>query len=199
MRNRKLAKQFNFSVLNGLFPYKFVNKNNLNYIGTVPFQIFFENITKEEFNSYFENYKNNNWNLKLEAIKYCAQGCIALFRVLETFGKYLFDLFQINISNISTIPSLAFKIVRVHYLSNSVVLPVLAGRIFDAISQAYFGGLVDMSVPKNFNKELVSHYDVNGLYPYAMKTFSYPTNLFAHFVGEITKMAEYKDLFKIYF
>lgn len=52
-----------------------------------------------------------------------------------------------------------------------------------------------MYIPKNFDNNLVYHYDVNSLYPHVMKTCKYPTKYFAHFHGDITKMNEYVKLF----
>ena len=42
------------------------------------------------------------------------------------------------------------------------------------------------------------HYDVNGLYPNAMKTNVSPTDIFALFVGDISVMLEYVNLFNTY-
>ena len=131
----KLSKAFNGINIKGIFPYDFVNENNLNYIGNVPDIKYFSNITEDQYKD-LTSMTDNNWNLKNEAIKYCEIECISLFQVLETFGKLIFDLFQINITKISTLPSLVFKIFRVHFLSKSVKLPVLSGKIYDSISQA---------------------------------------------------------------
>lgn len=51
-----------------------------------------------------------------------------------------------------------------------------------------------MFIPKNSKGELIYQYDVNSLYPYSMKTFTYPTALFAHLFGDINQMPEYSDL-----
>lgn len=194
---KDLAEQFKVSTLKGLFPYSFVNRDNLNYVGSVPKFEFFSKINSLDYNSYKQEFVNKKWNLKTEAVKYCEQDCIALYRVLETFGKFIFDLFQLNISSVSTLPSLAFKIYRAHFLPKTINLPVLVGEIYSAISQAYYGGHVDMFIPKMSDPEndLVFHYDVNGLYPNAMKSHCYPTNVFAHFYGDIRQMKEYVDLF----
>ena len=180
--------------MKGIFPYSFVNKDNLNYIGDVPVLDYFDNVSLEDYNNYYKDF-NSNWNLKNEAIKYCELDCISLFQVIETFGKLIFELFQINITNVSTLPSLAFKIFRVHYLPKSVKIPVLAGKIYDDICQAYFGGHVDMYIPSNNKSEKVYHYDVNSLYPYSMVKYNYPTNIIAYFTGNILNMSEFLNLY----
>ena len=68
---RNLAE--NFKVDNKeIFPYKFVNNKEilLDYKGKVPEFNLFTNISEEEYESYSSEYKNNDWNLKTETIKY---------------------------------------------------------------------------------------------------------------------------------
>nr|YP_010691084.1 DNA polymerase [Phellinus igniarius]WBU93185.1 DNA polymerase [Phellinus igniarius] len=195
---RNLAEQFKVDTLKSIFPYNFVTKENLNYVGPIPSLEFFEDVSDLDYNSYLEAFVGKDWNLKTEAVKYCELDCISLYKVIETFGLIIFDWFQINISSVSTLPSLAFKIFRVHFLSKIVTLPVLTGKIYDDIRNAYYGGHVDMYIPTNPKGKLVYHYDVNGLYPYAMKTYECPTNIFAHFIGNIINKSEYADLFQKY-
>lgn len=137
--------------------------------------------------------------MKSESIKYCEIDCIALYEVIEKFYQLIFDKFKVNVSSISTLPSLAFKIFRTRYLSKYDQIPVLVGSVYNNISNAYYGGRVDMYVPSNPKgreaRDLVYHYDVNALYPYVMKNFKYPTELRGHFVGDISQMTEY---FKLY-
>nr|YP_010470524.1 hypothetical protein N4M07_mgp040 [Inonotus hispidus]UVF38012.1 hypothetical protein [Inonotus hispidus] len=145
--------------------------------------------------SYCKNFINKNWNLKNEANKYCDADCIALYQVIETFASFIFDKFQVNISSVSTLLSLAFKIFRTHFLPKELKLPVLRGKIYEAICQAYYGGLVDMFVPTKPKGTKVYPYDINSLYPTAKKDFLYPTKLIAYFRGDIRRMKEYSKLF----
>lgn len=108
----------------------------------------------------------------------------------------IFDKFQINISSVSTLPSLAFKIFRTLFLPKEIKLPVLSGQIYEAISNAYYGGLVDMYIPQNPKGTKVYPYDINGLYPTVMRDFLYPTKIIAYFRGDIRRMAEYNTLFR---
>nr|YP_010714056.1 hypothetical protein P2X57_mgp46 [Fuscoporia gilva]WDD39619.1 hypothetical protein [Fuscoporia gilva] len=59
----KLTKQFKVSTLKSFFPHKYVTKNNLNYIGSVPSYNNFDNISLDDYNNYCLNF-NNNWALK---------------------------------------------------------------------------------------------------------------------------------------
>lgn len=58
----KLCLSFNINDSKLIFPYNFVTRNNLNYTGEVPNIQFFDNISKENYNNYKNNYKN--WNLR---------------------------------------------------------------------------------------------------------------------------------------
>nr|YP_010691070.1 DNA polymerase [Phellinus igniarius]WBU93171.1 DNA polymerase [Phellinus igniarius] len=189
-----LAKTFNVKTLKSVFPHNFVTKNLLGYVGSVPSFRFFDNISLTEYQSYCKNFINNNWSLRNEAVKYCEIDCVALYQVIETFARFIFERFQINISSVSTLPSLALKIFRAHFLPKNIKIPVLTGKIYDDICQAYYGGLVDMYIPTNPDNTVVYEYDMNALYPNAMASNLYPTKLIAYFRGDIRKMTEYAKL-----
>jgi hypothetical protein len=56
---RKLAISFGVDTQKSIFPYNFVNENNLNYIGNVPDIRFFDKITLDEYNNYKTNFNCN--------------------------------------------------------------------------------------------------------------------------------------------
>jgi DNA polymerase type B, organellar and viral len=93
-----------------------------------------------------------------------------LYKVIETFNKFIFELFKLNIHDYPTLPSLAFAIFRLVYLKNAHI-PLVTGQIFKDIQQAYYGGHTDMYIPYG---KYVKGYDVNSLYPSVMK-WSMPT------------------------
>jgi hypothetical protein len=53
---RKLGKAFGVQTLKGVFPYSFVNENNLDYEGSMPDFKYFDNISSLDYNTYIENY-----------------------------------------------------------------------------------------------------------------------------------------------
>jgi hypothetical protein len=56
----KLCKGFNVETVKSIFPFLFVNSNNLNYEGTVPnINYFNNNLSKEEYLKYYEQFDNN--------------------------------------------------------------------------------------------------------------------------------------------
>lgn len=67
--------------------------------------------------------------------------------------------------------------------------------MFEYLNQAFYGGQVDMYKPHILEGKLIYQYDVNSLYPYVMKEFKYPNKYFAHFIGDISNMLEYKNIY----
>lgn len=132
-----------------IFPHNFVKENNLDYVGTVPAYEYFDQskVSLDDYNKYASRFIGLEWSLKTEAIKYCELDCISLFQVIKAFSIKIYDLFKINISRCPTLPSLAFRIFRTHYLNKDIKLPVLINEIFKEIHKSYFGGHVDMYIP----------------------------------------------------
>lgn len=155
-----------FNVLHkGIFPYNFVNKNRLNYIGSTPSYIYYESqISKQNY----ESIKIENWSCKEESLKYLENDLITLHEILIKFSTSIYELFNLNIINHSTISSLAFKIFLTHYLPKGVNIPILKGIHNKNQSQAYYGGFLEVYEPLLKNGY---HYDVNSLYPYQMKNY----------------------------
>jgi DNA polymerase family B len=178
----KLAKAFKIEN-KGIFPYDFVS-NNLDYIGEVPAFNYFNNISsplgEEDYNTYKANFKNN-WDLKLETIKYCELDCKILWQIIETFNDLIFDKYSLNIHRFPTLPSLAFGIFRAHYLLENTI-PKLSGQMYHDIRSGYTGGHTD--VYETYGED-ISCYDVNSLYPTAMKTFTMPVGNITYFEGNI--------------
>jgi hypothetical protein len=52
---RQLAECFDVEVQKSIFPYKFVNENNLDYIGPIPDFKYFDGISSIDYNCYIEN------------------------------------------------------------------------------------------------------------------------------------------------
>ena len=117
----KLTKGFGVETLKSIFPYFFVNENNLNYIGEVPDIKYFNKLKLKDFNEY-KNKFDNNWSLRDETIKYCEIDCISLHQVIFKFTFMIFDLFGKNVHNYPTLPSLAFAIFRSNFMEETQFL-----------------------------------------------------------------------------
>lgn len=174
----------------GLFPYKFVDINELNYIGSVPDIKYFKEISIESYNQYLNTIKNKNeWNLRLELIKYCEQDVVTLYKVIENVSTEIFQLSRLNIHKYPTISSLAFAIFRSNFMAKSVKIPLIYNQMFTDIKNSYTGGSVDVFKPSG---EDIYSYDVNSLYPYIMKKFKMPIGKVKYFIGDISLI--YKNI-----
>jgi hypothetical protein len=183
---KKLAKSFNASTQKDLFPVLF---NDINHYGQILDKKFFPNISEIEYQELFEKWNNKVWSFKEESIKYCLKDCISLYQVLIAFNTIIFNLFSTNINNYPTLPSLAFGIYRIKYLSlmTEIHIPGLAGQNFKDIKQSYTRGAVDMYIPKPPEGTKIFGYDVNSLYPSQMLLNDVPVGNPTYFEGDIVK------------
>ena len=182
---RDLAKSFNVED-KSIFPYDFINNPEitLNYVGDVPNFKFFNNINDKEYYSYVSSFssRNKKWNLREELIKYCEQDVIALYQVIDKFSKDIYDMFNLNITDNPTLPSLAFLIYRNKFMPKNINIPIILGDTYLDIKDGYTGGSVDVYKP--FGKNIF-HYDVNSLYPFVMRNFPMPVGIPKYFEGDI--------------
>ena len=160
----KLAHQFNVES-KSIFPYDFVNSQNLNYKGSVPDIKYFKNMSLNYYNKYSSEYKYIEWDMRKETEKYCHQDCKTLFDILELFFKQNFDITTVNGSKYPSLSSLAFANFRTKFLEDNIKIANIRGEVYTFIKQGYFGGAVDVYKP--YGKKLYL-YDVNSLYPYIM-------------------------------
>ena len=88
---KDLAIAFDLDKRKGMFPHKFVTKDNLNYIGPAPGIEYypvgsFSNL--EEYEKFIlTNYPDGIFNLKSEALKYCLSPKVRLFNFTRSFNK----------------------------------------------------------------------------------------------------------------
>jgi len=182
---KTLGLAFGVDIQKSIFPYDFVNENNLNYIGQIPDFKYFDGISSLDYNCYVENY--NIWNLRDEAIKYCEIDCVSLYQIIIKFNELIFEHFSINIHKYPTLSSLAFAIFRSSFMENNLI-PQLSGQIAKDIRQSYTGGAVDMYIPINDEETEIFGYDVNALYPFTMDKFDMPIGKPILFEGDIRKV-----------
>lgn len=184
MSLRKLAKAFSVDTQKSIFPYKFVNENNLDYNGPIPDFKYFDGISSIDYNCYIENY--NIWSMKDESIKYCETDVIALYQVIFKFSEMIFNLFSVNLHHYPTLPSLAFRIFRSNFMKENLI-PQLSGKIARDIRQGYTGGAVDVYIPTLPKGVTLRGYDVNSLYPTQMFNKPMPIGNPTYFEGNIFK------------
>ena len=140
----KLATQFNVQE-KGIFPYNFVQLNNLNYEGSVPDFKYFSNLTEIQYKEYCKQFKYTPWNLKTETNKYCIRDCIALYEVLDSFFKENFNNTRVNGFKYHSLSALANFIT--HFLGDNINISNIRGEVFYFIKEGYSGGAVDAYLP----------------------------------------------------
>jgi hypothetical protein len=168
----KLIKGFNIDTQKLLFPYKFVNKDNLNYIGPIPtFDYYINNgvYEKSKHEKYLElskEFNNKPWNLIEETKKYIYNDIKSLYEIIEKFSKDVYDVESINISDVVSISSLTLKIFLTNYYdSERTPIHIPRYKQHKDIKYAYYGGRTE--VFKTYVEDSYL-YDVNSLYPSVM-------------------------------
>jgi DNA polymerase family B len=101
----------------------------------------------------------------------------------------------LDILKYPTLSSLAFAIYRSKFLKEEYKIPLIHGEIYNFIKKSYTGGSVDVFKPAIQNssgehpdtdsKNKIYRYDVNSLYPFAMKNFPMPCGEPIYFEGDI--------------
>lgn len=108
-----------------------------------------------------------------------------------------------DILRFPTLSSLAFAIYRSKFLKEGRI-PLIHGEMYNFIKKSYTGGSVDVfkptpnpsvettqsTIPKN---KKIYRYDVNSLYPYAMKHLPMPCGEPIYFEGDILSPNIYKS------
>jgi hypothetical protein len=187
---RSLCQAFNINLTKGWFPY---HLTDVFYKGVLP-ALNYWNITPSEYETLVNKYTgcfSKTWNFQDEAIKYCKLDCQCLHQILTIFNEIIFKEFHINIHSPLTLPSLAMRIYKTHFMPANTMFS-LHGKIEQEIRQAYTGGAVDVYIPHNkigsfFSKTFrkLYYYDVNSLYPTVMAQGLMPVGLPTIFDGDI--------------
>lgn len=122
----------------------------------------------------------NDNQFKDKLLKYNIQDCISLYEVLMKFNELFEQLFNLEIWEIPTLPSLAFKLFKDKFLKQDTIAVTWLEEYQD-IKHAYYGGAVD--VYRALGKNL-KYYDINSLYPFVMANNKYPIGGCISFKGE---------------
>ena len=157
----KLCKDFNVTLGKGIFPYNFVNKHNINYIGPTPdLKYYNSNISP----SLYKEMNVKNWSLKNETIIYLKRDLYSLLEILVKFQEHLWFDHNIEMTESLTISSLAITKYLKYYLRNNKIPLINSNNVFQFIYSSYYGGITEVYKPKGDN---LNYLDVNSLYPFA--------------------------------
>lgn len=190
---RLLCTAFKVVIPKGFFPFKLTN---IFYTGILPAFEYWTGVSTKNYENLLLEFKNRKWSFMNEAIKYCKLDCKCLHEILTKFNELIFKEFQVNITKSLTLPSLAMRIFKSHYLQENTIYQLL-GNIEEAIRESYTGGAVDVYKPHNRTSETFSrnktfkplfYYDVNSLYPTVMSSHPMPIGKPTFFEGNINKI-----------
>jgi len=144
-----------------IFPYKFSNKNNLNYVGDVPNSSYFNNL--DEFDDFIKNIKI--FNFENYSIEYCTRDVIITSLFMEKLNKIIKE-FGIKLSEIYSAPSLSLKIFEKKF--NNGKLKISKNYKIDThVRNSYFGGRCEI-YGNPYDNENIYHYDFSGMYGQCM-------------------------------
>ena len=140
-----LSKDFEVAIKPGVFPYTFVTKDNLNYIGETPNMKHYEDVSLEEYNKNF--YVKEGWDLKKEALNYLDKDLKSLLLILEKFSTTTFVDFNLQMTGGLTISRLSLNLFLKSYLKNSKIPIINKLQHFNFIRFGYYGGITEIYKP----------------------------------------------------
>jgi hypothetical protein len=107
--------------------------------------------------------------LRDEALEYLSKDLRTLYEIILKVRTILYDEFNLDVTKVLSAPSLSFKIFRSNFLTQvpphlkekefqlgrdewekevkgyTPRFPVITGKLFNDLSKAYYGGLVDVT------------------------------------------------------
>ena len=155
----QLCKTFKTDVQKTYFPYDFVNKNTMFYIGNKPDIKYYNNIDIGIYNKI----NKKNWSLREETLLYLKNDLISLYEVMNQFIRSTYINFHAHVTRSLTISGLTMDIYLRSYHENNIPL-IKQMSIYNNIKKSYYGGITEVYKP--YGKNLY-YYDVNSLYPYS--------------------------------
>jgi hypothetical protein len=139
-----ILKSFKCKTRKGVFPYKAVNKNSLNYIGNKPAKNFYNNISDQDYLAI----PNLDWDLKKETLNYLKSDVEGLLEAVLKFRDSMHKKYNLNITKFKTLPSLALTAYTSKYFPDNLKskLKTIKGGLEKKLRSSYFGGNVEVYV-----------------------------------------------------
>ena len=167
----KLLITYGCTINKGMFPHKFINKNNLNYIGPKPdIKYYVDDHKMTELKAINYNNLPNVLNVKEQCLEYLDKDIMGLLEIMNKVSSRYYNEYKINITKYPTLPGLSLAIYGYWFKDNKHSIKMIKGPLEQFIRQAYFGG--NSNIFNQDNNLFVNegyHYDMNSQYPNAMK------------------------------
>ena len=158
-----ILNSYNCKIKKGNFPYKFVDKKKLFYVGNKPSKEYYNKISNLEFDSI----PDKNWDLKRETLKYLKSDVEGLLEAILKFRDNIHNKYNLNLTKYKTIAGLALAIYSSNYIPKELKpeLKMVKGSLETKLRSSYFGGNVEVYINEISN---AYYYDMNSQYPTAM-------------------------------
>jgi len=130
--------------------------------------------------------KNGKLIVTQNEITYCKRDA----KIAGIAGQYIVDKFKdFNIRQSATTPSCALKIFNKHYSPIDLFHYnqnnyILKKSDLEVLKNSYYGGRVEAFYIGYYQSKNIKYYDVNSLYPYVMKNYTYPNPFSRVIVGK---------------
>jgi hypothetical protein len=145
LKLKKLIEEYRVDTNKLDFPYRFMTLDKLDYCGKLPDKSFYEDISDSEYETLVNDFKDKDWNLKFELAKYMNNDIIALYKILDIFSQEMYDLENLNITDVSSISSTALKTYLSNYYNkNKSPIYIPRYKNYIDIKNAYYGGRVEV-------------------------------------------------------
>ena len=158
---KKIGEIFNIGVKT-VFPYTFVNYQNLYYSGALPDAKYFNSLEEyEEFSKYREKF-----NLKEDSIKYCKNDVKLTILFLKELN-FILKEFKIPLISSFSAPSLSLKIFIKKFNKNKIITS--PNHLLEKFARkSYYGGRCEV-YGNPYENDKIFHFDFSGMYAQCMR------------------------------
>ena len=164
---RNTAKEFELEEEKGVFPYDFVNKNNLEYVGEIPDKKYWN--SEEDYKEYVS--KHDNFNMKKYTIKYCTLDAKIVYQLAKK--HYQCCQGEINgkkyyVFNSPTAANMSLKLYKQVFLDKNIKQS--PDNIIECERNAYKGGRTEVFKKyfKGSTDKPLYYVDINSAHPSGM-------------------------------
>jgi hypothetical protein len=185
----------------GFFPYTFYTPQQANYVGELPDDKYFNIQDKNKWLEFKSEFKDCEYDIKKECIKYCLHDCEILRRALYEYRLQAVDLNNLDPLEFVTIASYAQKVFLMsHYCEEEFIqdkspLALLPQCVDQFIQKSFKGGRTEVFKLK-VDPELLTrgeklrYIDVSSMYPAVQCYDLLPYGRPKEFLGRLKDLAD---------
>ena len=167
---KSVSQAFQLEISKNVYPYNFVNANNLYYKGSVPERKYWN--SEKDYCQYIDENGDNEFDLKEYTEKYCmldSRLCyeIAIKHLKECVGVINKRMFDVQMC--ATGAGIAMKIFKQCFLDKKLIES--PKKVTENEKRRYKGGRTEVFKKRFTSNEIhkyLYYYDVNSMYPWAM-------------------------------